>query len=381
MRIRQLSPLLGLVLAALACAQTELPGTATPPATERPLATMVVVTQTPEASLVPPSATPTATDFAPNTSTPTSQPIATATTQPAVDPLVGPGSDVYFDNRSDAQSLVWSYVNALARHEPLRAYGYWKDTPDRPIFSAMETDNANLVNTSVEIGPILADAGAGQRYFAVPALVTVERAGGIGVEITCFFLHLSSPDLQAVPPFRPLGIERITSRSLTESDNAANALATACPADAGGPMASGAPVAPDDISAERYLDDRSGGRLYPPAPGLWKTLTLEATADGILDAAILMVYEVRIRPEDKRFGDWVEAQWAKVSRALDALEGRWAEHLNGPIDMGQVAVGCALSYLDFRHGDRNWRAGRPALAAWYGAFSARDSMAQTEPVA
>ena len=131
----------------------------------------------------------------------------------------------------------------------------------------------------------------------------------------------------------------------------------------------------------RYLDDRSGGRLYPPAPGLWKTLTLEATADGILDAAILMVYEVRIRPEDKRFGDWVEAQWAKVSRALDALEGRWAEHLNGPIDMGQVAVGCALSYLDFRHGDRNWRAGRPALAAWYGAFSARDSMAQTEPVA
>jgi len=44
-------------------------------------------------------------------------------------------------------------------------------------------------------------------------------------------------------------------------------------------------------------------------------------------------------------------------------------------------VGCALSYLDFRHGDRNWRAGRPALAAWYGAFSARDSMAQTEPVA
>ena len=257
MRIRQLSPLLGLVLAALACAQTELPGTATPPATERPLATMVVVTQTPEASLVPPSATPTATDFAPNTSTPTSQPIATATTQPAVDPLVGPGSDVYFDNRSDAQSLVWSYVNALARHEPLRAYGYWKDTPDRPIFSAMETDNANLVNTSVEIGPILADAGAGQRYFAVPALVTVERAGGIGVEITCFFLHLSSPDLQAVPPFRPLGIERITSRSLTESDNAANALATACPADAGGPMASGAPVAPDDISAERYLDDRS----------------------------------------------------------------------------------------------------------------------------
>ena len=54
----------------------------------------------------------------------------------------------------------------------------------------------------------------------------------------------------------------------------------------------------------RYLDDRAGGRLYPPAPRLWDTLTLEATADGILDAAILMVYEARIRPEPLRFADW-----------------------------------------------------------------------------
>ncbi|MFZ1662155.1 MAG: glutathione S-transferase [Paracoccaceae bacterium] len=131
----------------------------------------------------------------------------------------------------------------------------------------------------------------------------------------------------------------------------------------------------------RFLDDRAGGMLYPAGPELWQTLTLEATADGMLDAAILMVYEVRIRPEEKRFGDWVEAQWTKVARALDSLEARWADHLNGPIDMGQIAVACALSYLDFRHGDRNWRAGRPGLAGWYAAFSARGSMKQTEPAA
>lgn len=129
----------------------------------------------------------------------------------------------------------------------------------------------------------------------------------------------------------------------------------------------------------RFLDTRAGGRLYPQPPLLWRTLTLEATADGLLDAAILMVYEERIRPEDKRFPDWVEAQWAKVARALDALEADWIGHLGGPLDMGQIAAGCALSYLDFRHGGRDWRAARPKLAAWEADFARRDSMKATVP--
>lgn len=129
----------------------------------------------------------------------------------------------------------------------------------------------------------------------------------------------------------------------------------------------------------RFLDDRAGGRLYPAKPRLWRTLTLEATADGMLDAAILMLYETRVRPEDKRFDAWVEGQWAKIARTLDALEGRWMEHLDGPLDMGQVGVACALSYLDFRHGARNWSDGHPRLAAWHEGFAARDSMMATEP--
>lgn len=131
----------------------------------------------------------------------------------------------------------------------------------------------------------------------------------------------------------------------------------------------------------RYLDDRAGGRMYPAAPRLWDSLTLEATADGILDAAILMVYEWRVRPEDKRHEPWVEGQWAKVARALDTIEARWMSHLNGPLDIGQIAVGCALGYLDFRHSARDWRNGRPALAAWEKAFAARPSMAATVPPA
>ena len=129
----------------------------------------------------------------------------------------------------------------------------------------------------------------------------------------------------------------------------------------------------------RYLDDRAGGRLYPAPPHLWETLTLEATGDGILDAAILMRYETHVRPPDKHFPDWAKGQWAKVARALGALEGRWMSHLSGPLDMGQIAVACALGYLDLRFADRNWRQGRDALAAWYSGFAARASMTATAP--
>jgi len=130
----------------------------------------------------------------------------------------------------------------------------------------------------------------------------------------------------------------------------------------------------------RYLDDLSGGRLYPGTPGLWQTLTLEATADGMMDASVLMVYEERNRPEERRHAPWVEGQWQKVARALDALESRWTSHLAGPLDAAQIAVGCALGYLDFRHAARNWRVGHPALAKWEASFAARPSMQASRPV-
>lgn len=131
----------------------------------------------------------------------------------------------------------------------------------------------------------------------------------------------------------------------------------------------------------RYLDHLAGGRLYPAGAALWDALTLEATADGIMDAAVLMVYEGRLRPEDKRVPDWVEGQWAKIARSLDALETRWIAHLTGPFDMGQVAVACALEYLDLRHAERDWRVGHPGLAAFHARIAARPSLVATRPPA
>jgi glutathione S-transferase len=128
----------------------------------------------------------------------------------------------------------------------------------------------------------------------------------------------------------------------------------------------------------RYLDDRLQAGLYPVGPALWETLVLEATADGIADAGVLVRYEEQVRPEGTRSPDWASAQWAKVARALDAVERQWMNHLAGPIDMGHIALGAALGYLDFRHAHRDWRAGRPALAAWEAAFAARPALQATK---
>ncbi len=131
----------------------------------------------------------------------------------------------------------------------------------------------------------------------------------------------------------------------------------------------------------RYLDATGKGGFYPD-DALWDVLTIEATADGIMDAGVLMVYELRCRPEAEQSQDWIDAQWEKIARALDVLDSRWIRQLNrapDALDMGQIAVGCALGYLDFRHHARNWRNGRGALDDWFATFSTRDSMAATAP--
>lgn len=138
------------------------------------------------------------------------------------------------------------------------------------------------------------------------------------------------------------------------------------------------PAIYDSRVISRYLDDYANSGLYPTSR-LWEVLTLEATGDGMMEAAVAMAYEGRLRPEEKQFDDWIEAQWAKVDRALDAIGARWMSHLEGPLTMAQVSVGCALSYIDFRHDARGWRDGRKALSDWHAGFSERQSMIDTIP--
>ncbi len=131
----------------------------------------------------------------------------------------------------------------------------------------------------------------------------------------------------------------------------------------------------------QYLNARAEAGLYPEGARRWDALVLEATADGMLDAALAMVYETRLRSEAQRNAAIVEGQWQKIDRSLDVIEARWMAYLAGPLCIGQIALGCALGYLDLRHAVRDWRATRPDLARWEAGLAERESFQTTRPPA
>ena len=118
-----------------------------------------------------------------------------------------------------------------------------------------------------------------------------------------------------------------------------------------------------------YLDSLTPSPvLFPKSgPERWKTLTMASLCDGILDAALLLVYEKRFRPEDKWHAPWQQRQEAKIGRALDQLEKSPPAWGQSP-DYGHLTLAAALGYLDFRH-EGKWRAGHPKLVAWLDQFA------------
>lgn len=128
-----------------------------------------------------------------------------------------------------------------------------------------------------------------------------------------------------------------------------------------------------------YLDSLSPDPvLFPSGPQRFQTLTLAALGDGILDAALLLVYEKRFRPEDKWVQNWMDRQQTKIDTALDWLEKAPPQWTGGP-DYADITIACALGYLDFRH-KGVWRAGRPNMVAWLDRFSAAvPAFAETTP--
>jgi glutathione S-transferase len=126
-----------------------------------------------------------------------------------------------------------------------------------------------------------------------------------------------------------------------------------------------------------YLNDLAGGALFP-APGAkrWEALTLQSLGDGILDAALLTRYEDTARPEALRWPEWRAGQLDKAETSIAHLNARPAL-LEGRLDIGAIAVGCALWYLDLRFGDFGWRGRHPGVAKWFDGFGARPSMRAT----
>jgi glutathione S-transferase len=133
-----------------------------------------------------------------------------------------------------------------------------------------------------------------------------------------------------------------------------------------------------------YLDTlHSGPKLFPAAgKARWVALRQQALGDGVLEAAILGRYET-VRPKEFLWQDWIDAQLRKVRGALGALEIEVEAGELGtggdPVTIGQITVGCALGYLDFRYQTEGWRARCRQLAGWYDRFAERKSMQLSAP--
>ena len=128
-----------------------------------------------------------------------------------------------------------------------------------------------------------------------------------------------------------------------------------------------------------YLDSiGSAPKLFPPAgPARWKALCQEALSDGILDATQPRRREIAL-PQDDGRKDYIELQQGKVKRALDALE-KDADSLGMLTTIGEITIGCALGYLDFRYASEEWRVKQRRLAIWFDEFSKRKSIELTKP--
>ncbi len=128
-----------------------------------------------------------------------------------------------------------------------------------------------------------------------------------------------------------------------------------------------------------YLDGLHDGDKLFPASGQarWQALRLQALGDGMSEAGVQRLLETR-RPEEVQYEKWIARQTATVLRAMDALESE-VDGLEGPLSIGQVAVGCSVGWLDFRFPDLGWRQDRPGLAEWFEGFSERPSMTATVP--
>lgn len=132
-----------------------------------------------------------------------------------------------------------------------------------------------------------------------------------------------------------------------------------------------------------YLDARSTRRSVFPAdgPARWKALAQQALGDGLLDAALLVRYEITARPAELRWPLWQERQFDKIHSVLQAIEAQ-AATLGQELTIGTITFACALGYLDLRYPEFDWRTAQPQTAAWFAAIEKHESIRVTAaPVA
>jgi glutathione S-transferase len=128
-----------------------------------------------------------------------------------------------------------------------------------------------------------------------------------------------------------------------------------------------------------YLDGLGGGPKLLPADATARLVALrrQALGDGFLDLLVLNRDErMRAQPSDAH----LKSAAVRKAAVLEALEREADSLAAAPFGIGHIAIGCALSYLDFRYADDNWRKDHPRLADWHASFAARPSVRASEPI-
>jgi glutathione S-transferase len=120
------------------------------------------------------------------------------------------------------------------------------------------------------------------------------------------------------------------------------------------------------------------GRLFPvDETPRFEALGWQALGDGIVDLLLARLSEERTREPELRSDVLVQAITAKLTCALEVLEAQADALATAQFGIGHVAIGSALSYLDFRFAKDAWRKQRAQLASWHHGFEARPSVAAT----
>jgi hypothetical protein len=136
----------------------------------------------------------------------------------------------YLDDRSTAEAVIRSLYDALNRREYSRAYSYWEDTsPDLLPFDQFEQGYTDTASIDLTLGDVGSGVGAGQLYFTVPVvLIGTQTDGSTQTFVGCYTLHLGRPQIQAVPPFRPLAILRANVEQVDNDADTGNLMQQAC---------------------------------------------------------------------------------------------------------------------------------------------------------
>ena len=130
-----------------------------------------------------------------------------------------------------------------------------------------------------------------------------------------------------------------------------------------------------------WLDAQFGDALDSPLGGAdgdrWRVAARTAAATGLMDAAVAERH-LALQSEGHRPAGFIQRLRDRRERVLSHLAETVAP-ADAPVTTDAIATGCALSYLDFRYPDEDWRGSRPALAGWYEAHAQRPSMQATAP--